>query len=1111
MLRRLGARDSQVTGWPSDDADVSGAILGLGDGMGRRGADCQNGRVLATRTFLFSDLRDYTQFVQRHGDGAATQLITDYRRIVRAEIAKHEGAEIKTEGDSFYVVFPGAHAAVSAASAILREADRYSRRQPERPLRIGIGIHAGEPKPHEGQYVGSAVIVAARLAQSAAAGDLLVSDLVRGLLPRDGMPAMEERSGLVLKGLDDPPRVYAVRWPRDAAAREPTPALSAIPATEPGSRQVLCPEVVGRVRELAALEGYLADVRAGHGRTVLLAGEAGLGKSALLRRFSDAVRTEGTRLLTGECTEIEARRPFGPFIDALISAGIPLPEELGQGGPGAQPVAETERYRVHAAFAERLAAASAEGPLVLTIEDLHWGDEATFELVPYLARKLRDRPVLLLATYRSDELHRTHPFNHVLAELTRGRLAEEVRLRRLEVAELADMIRLTMSLSRAPTREFVDALYTRTEGNPFFVEEILRALVERGDLEYREGGLRRTKEVADLTIPVSVRDAVQQRLLAMPAKARRILQVAAVIGQRFEFELLREVAQATEEDAFEGIRTGIDAQLLFEEDAAEGERYRFRHALSREAVLAELLQRERRLLHRAVGEAIERASPDAAEELAYHFDEARDARAHRYHALASEAAGRAFAHARAAHHLERAIELAPDDDPGLGPLYVRLADAAYASGDLARAERAAEEAVAAFAAAGDDPGRGEAATRQAMIRWQFGDTERARAIVQGAVAMLEPRGESVALAGALSELGRIQAIARQPGAVPILERAVAMSHALGATEIEAHALVSLGFAVTDDPAAAEQFIRRGLALALDNDFVAAGGRAYNALSIALAVKDAPEEDIDTVMDAAVAHAVRYGYRSQTLAVRETTRAFFRLDWDRAIALSDEVGGDTAWGAGQALAADLVRIHRQGPEAALVARAEQNAQRLRTSSEAQFRAAAMLLTIIHSGIGAHARAMEAADIEPELLGQRVMGGWASAVNAAFVASAFEIGDRERLARWRAYLVGLREEPGTWRFLGPSLPLASALVARAEGRDDDALAELRAVEPAGQRRHHFYAQSLVHRHLADLFARRGDRDGAAAAYAAAREPWVKAKATWYLGQLEAWARERGIAVA
>lgn len=1077
--------------------------------MGRRGADCQNARVLATRTFLFSDLRDYTQFVQRHGDGAATQLITDYRRIVRAEIAKHEGAEIKTEGDSFYVVFPGAHAAVSAASAILREADRYSRRQPERPLRIGIGIHAGEPTPHEGQYVGSAVIVAARLAQSAGAGDLLVSDLVRGLLPRDGMPVMEERTGLALKGLDDPPRVYAVRWPRDAAAREPTAAMS-IPAVEPGSRQVLCPEVVGRGRELASLETFLAEALAGTGRTVLLAGEAGLGKSALLRLFSDAVRAGGTTLLTGECTEIEARRPFGPFIDALSSAGIPLPPELGQGGPGAQPVAETERYRVHAAFAERLAAAAAQRPLVLTVEDLHWGDEATYELVPYLARKLRDRPVLLLATYRSDELHRTHPFNHVLAELARGRLAEEVRLRTLSTAELADMVRLTLGLSRPPTREFVDALYARTEGNPFFVEEILRALVERGDLEYREGAWRRTKEVADLTIPVSVRDAVQQRLLAMPASARRVLQVAAVIGQRFEFELAREVAQVSEEDAFEGIRTGIDGQLLFEEEEAEGERYRFRHALSREAVLADLLQRERRLLHRAVGEAIERASPGAVEELAYHFDEARDPRAYRYHSLAAETAARSYAYGRSTHHLERAIELAPDDDPALGPLLLRLADAAFASGDLSRAERAAEEAGAAFTAAGDEVGRGAAATRQAMIRWQFGDTEQARAIVQDAIRTLESLGDDVALAGALSELGRIQAISAQPDAVTILERSVAMARRFGAAEIEAHAIVSLGTALSyEGDAKGVEMIRRGLAMGLDNGFVAAAARAYNNLSLSLMVHDAPQNEIDEVMDAAVAHATRYGYRSHTLALRETARAVFALDWDRALALADEADTDTAWGASHALMGDLIRIHRAGPEAALLAHAEQTARRLRAFSERQFRSEALLLAAIYASTGAHGPAVELVEVEPDLVGGRSLGGWVSVVAAAVLTSAFELADSDRLARWQRHIAEIAGKPTMDRLVAATL-FAGALVARLEGREGDALAALRAVVPAADRPQHFYVRSLSHQHAAEILAGRGDPQGASLEYAAAREPWERAGATWYLGQLDARARERGIPV-
>ena len=163
---------------------------------------CHTFQVLATRTFLFADLRDYTRFVEQHGDAAAATLIADYRRIVRAELARHEGGEVKTEGDSFSVVFNTTGSAVTCAAAILREAERYSRDRPDSRMRVGMGIHAGEPVPHEGQYIGSAVIVAARLAQNAQAGELLITEVVRQLLPRSLALPMEERTGLTLKGLN---------------------------------------------------------------------------------------------------------------------------------------------------------------------------------------------------------------------------------------------------------------------------------------------------------------------------------------------------------------------------------------------------------------------------------------------------------------------------------------------------------------------------------------------------------------------------------------------------------------------------------------------------------------------------------------------------------------------------------------------------------------------------------------------------------------------------------------------------------------------------------------------------------------------------------------------
>ena len=167
-------------------------------------------RALDTRSFLFADLRDYTSFVERHGDVAATELIADYRRLVRAEVARTGGGEVKTEGDSFYIVFTSARQAVECAVGMLRSAEGTA--STARPIRVGVGLHAGEPVPHEGQFVGSAVNIAARLAQNAGAGELLVSEVIRGLLRTSGAPPMEERTGMTLKGISDPPRVYAVSW-----------------------------------------------------------------------------------------------------------------------------------------------------------------------------------------------------------------------------------------------------------------------------------------------------------------------------------------------------------------------------------------------------------------------------------------------------------------------------------------------------------------------------------------------------------------------------------------------------------------------------------------------------------------------------------------------------------------------------------------------------------------------------------------------------------------------------------------------------------------------------------------------------------------------------------
>lgn len=1061
---------------------------------------------MQTRTFLFADLRDYTRFVEDHGDAAARTLIADYRTLVRAEVARHDGAEVKTEGDSFYVVFNSARQALACGMSILREAERYSRLRPDRPMRVGVGIHAGEPEPHEGQYVGKAVIVAARLAQTAAAGELLVTDVVRALIPRGAAPAMDERA-VTLKGIDDPPRVHSVSWQqspeRPAEAGPAADAAATVEASPPQGQQVLCPEIIGRDRELETLEALLEDASGRRGRVALIGGEAGLGKSALLRRFLDRARAKGALALVGECSEVEARRPFGPVIDAFVAAAIPLPEALRQGGPGAQPVAESETYRVHAGFAAALEEAARERTCVLTVEDIHWADPATLELVPYLARKLRGARALIVVTYRTDELHRRHPLNHLLAELARGRLGTEVRLRPLSEDETAAVIKAALGLTRAPTTAFRRAIQERCGGNPFFVEEVLAALVERGDLTYRAGSWQRSKEVHEIAIPVSVRDAVEQRLHALTQRALRTVHVASVIGQRFEFELLRAVTEMSEQDLLEALREAVAAQLVIEERSSE-ETYRFRHALTREAVLEELMARERRILHRRIGEAIEATggADGRAEDLAYHFDEARDTeRARRYHELAAERAEHAFAHTAALAHRERAVELMADDDGDLPSAQVRLARAALAASEIGRAARAAEEARRGFEAAGDVSAAVSATLLLAYARGSMADVATERALTAEVITALEPRGPSVELARAYALRSRRAMLDRDPDAVDLGRAAVALAERVGDVESRIRAMINLGSAMRNDEGIA--LLREAGDLAERSGLAVLTAISQNNVIVNLMESGASADELDRAREGFLAYAQRHGFRGSTIALARVVPAFQQGDWDRALAAVEEERDESVYFLFVELVEVLMRTAREG-SAALSAIAKPRA-RLLASGEPQSIGGATIPALTYLLAGDPRSALQhaepAAGLSSEGPGSR-MG------RVAAMLSALRLGDRDAVTRWAG--IGAAAVTST-RGRDPAQATRTVAVALSSWLRGEEEATLDALDRAArlfQEDRAGVLAAVVREARARMLTALGRRDAARAELDEALAFWRTAKATWYIGELERWAAENGV---
>ncbi|PWU43283.1 LuxR family transcriptional regulator, partial [Micromonospora globispora] len=465
--------------------------------------------------------------------------------------------------------------------------------------------------------------------------------------------------------------------------------------------------LVGRQHEVTALRDALGRARAGDPTTILVGGEAGVGKTRLLEEFARLATDGGARVLVGQCLELgEAGLPFAPFAAALrevlrrdgpgVFSGYEpefarlLPElarvPAGVAAPTGLPVSDTPRGYLFDLVADLFQRIATGQPLVLVIEDLHWADRSTRDLIGFLVRAARTGRLLLICTYRTDELHRGHPLRPFLAELDRARGVERVDLGRLDrdgtAAILADL------LGAEPTARAVDDVHGRTQGNPFFIEELAAA----GD------------PVGCAALPETLRDLLLARVDRLPEPAQRVLRIAAAGGTRFAHELLAEVAGLPEHELEDALRAAVAAQLVVADPDGD---YEFRHALVREAVHDELLPGEHARLHARYAATIEAhphlvAAGRAPAEIAHHWYAAHDhPRALVTARAAACAAADRYAYAEQSRLLERVLELwelVPDAADRLGMDHLRVLEetlaAATTAGDYNRAVTLTRAALA---------------------------------------------------------------------------------------------------------------------------------------------------------------------------------------------------------------------------------------------------------------------------------------------------------------------------------------------------------------------------------------------------------------------------------
>jgi len=404
--------------------------------------------------------------------------------------------------------------------------------------------------------------------------------------------------------------------------------------------------LIGRTDDLAACRALLTQAESGKGTLVLVSGEAGIGKSRLVAEVKTQALAHDFWLVQGSCFPTDHAIPYAPLLDLLrsrfshrapalsetsikpmVQAFLPLLPDLGhllagEPPPLTSPLLDPEQEKRHRfeILAQFLTNQARERPVLCVLEDLHWSDDTSLEFLHYLARRCTSHPFLLLLTYRSDEVG--PGLRHFLAQLDREHLAQEISLARLTRNEVDAMLRAIFALPRSVRVELADPVYALTEGNPFFVEEILKSLISSGDISYVDGRWER-KRPGELHIPRSVQDAVELRTDQLSESARRVLMLAAVAGRRFDFSLLQQLTSYDEERLLALMKELLAAQLVVEESA---EQFAFRHALTRQAIYASLLARERRALHRSIADLMERrssSSPDVRlSDLAYHFYEA---------------------------------------------------------------------------------------------------------------------------------------------------------------------------------------------------------------------------------------------------------------------------------------------------------------------------------------------------------------------------------------------------------------------------------------------------------------------------------------------------------
>ncbi len=788
-----------------------------------------------TVTVLFADLVGFSTLAEHLDPEELRALMGETFADLTAEVERREGVVEKFIGDAVMAIFgaPQAHEddperAVQAALAMLDVVGLRSETTPS-PLRLRIGINSGlvvSGAVGDGTQtgvMGDAVNVAARLQQAAEPGQVVVSESVWRRV-RDGYGG-EPAGALEVKGREQPVGAYRITGPRTAAARRQAP-------------------FVGRRDERSLLELLWSSAEKGNTHVISVVGEPGVGKSRLIAEIAPREGALDVRIACG------SDRAFGPFLDLIERILGRLPEDVEElkrqtaamgvdeetalllaallGLAGAPPAVrmadEQQKRQVFAGVWQFLIAAPGERSALVVLDDVHWADRSSLDLLGFLLERLGGAPLMLVLTYRPgfDQVERT-----VLRSSHTG-----IRLEPLSPEESVELALGFLGVEALPA-DLERLVASRAEGNPFFVEELLQALLELGSLAVVDG--RAVLAKVEVEIPDTVQGTILARVDRLEAKERALLHHASIIGRSFSTDLLQAVMG--EEDVGGSLEELARAQLLVPQGPGD---WSFKHALIQEVTYDTLLLRQRKELHRKVAEALEaRAGDDPAflEILAEHYARADlPEKARRYSLAAGDLASERMGFVEARTRYETALRLwGEGDEEGRLELLMKLGWAGTMAGDLRGARTAYVEAEAGWRAAGKVRRAGGALATLGRIQWIAGEGKRAGETLERAIEMLEPGGPSPELVRAhvwASTQHMLQG--RMDQSVALATRGLEIEEGLGLLGARSQLLNNLGVCQADagNPAGLER-LREALELAERSGDAEAIGRAYTNLSSTL--------------------------------------------------------------------------------------------------------------------------------------------------------------------------------------------------------------------------------------------------------------------------------------